>query len=58
MSVKLIYVLSSFHILFIAFYIHIHIKLITFPLNLVLQDFLWEASNLVRKDAKCFQKES
>ena len=36
MSVKLIYVLSSFHTLFIAFYIHIHEKLITFPLKLVL----------------------
>ena len=35
MSVKLIHVLSSFHMLFIAFYIYIHIKLITFPLNLV-----------------------
>ena len=36
MSVKLIYVLSSFHMLFCAFYIHIHVKLIKFPLNLVL----------------------
>ena len=33
---KLIYVLSSFHMLFYAFYIHIHVKLIKFPLNLVL----------------------
>ena len=33
-------------------------KLITFPLNLVLWDFLWKASDLVRKYAKCFQKES
>ena len=51
MSVKLIYVLSSFHMLFSVFYIHIHVKLITFPLNLVLQDFLWKASDLIRKDA-------
>ena len=29
-----------------------------FSLNLVLQDLLWKASDLVRKDAKCFQKES
>ena len=36
MSTKLIYVLSSFHMLFCAFYIHIHVKLIKFPLNLVL----------------------
>ena len=36
MSAKLIYVLSSFHILFCAFYIHIHVKLIKVPLNLVL----------------------
>ena len=36
MSAKLIYVLSSFHMLFCAFNIHIHIKLIKFPLNLVL----------------------
>ena len=36
MSAKLIYVLSSFHMLFCAFYIHIHVKLIKFPLNLVL----------------------
>ena len=36
MSVKLFYVLSSFHMLFIAFYIYIYVKLITFPLNLVL----------------------
>ena len=36
MSAKLIHVLSSFHMLFCAFYIHIHVKLITFPLNLVL----------------------
>ena len=36
MSAKLIYVLSSFRMLFCAFYIHIHVKLITFPLNLVL----------------------
>ena len=49
MSEKLIYVLSSFHMLFIEFYIHIHIKLIIFPLNLVLQDFWSKASDLVRK---------
>ena len=36
MSEKLIYVLSSFHMLFCAFGIHIHVKLIKFPLNLVL----------------------
>ena len=36
MSAKLIYVLSSFHMLFCAFHIHIHVKLIKFPLNLVL----------------------
>ena len=36
MSAKLIYVLSSFHMIFCAFYIHIHVKLITFHLNLVL----------------------
>ena len=36
MTAKLIYVLSSFHMLFCAFYIHIHVKLIKFPLNLVL----------------------
>ena len=36
MSAKLIYVLSSFHMLFCAFYIHIHVKLIKFPLNFVL----------------------
>ena len=36
MSAKLIYVLSSFHMLFCAFNIHIHVKLIKFPLNLVL----------------------
>ena len=36
MSAKLIYVLSSFHMLFCAFYIHIHVKLIKFALNLVL----------------------
>ena len=36
MSAKLIYVLSSFPMIFCAFYIHIHIKLITFHLNLVL----------------------
>ena len=36
MSAKLIYVLSSFHMLFCAFCIHIHVKLIKFPLNLVL----------------------
>ena len=36
MSAKLIYVLSSFHMLFCPFYIHIHVKLIKFPLNLVL----------------------
>ena len=35
-SAKLIYVLSSFHMLFCAFYIHIRVKLIKFPLNLVL----------------------
>ena len=58
MSVKLISVLSSFHMLFSTFYIHIHLKLITFPLKLIYQDFLWKASDLVRKDAKCFQKES
>ena len=34
MSAKLIYVLSSFHILFCAFCIHIHVKLIKLPLNL------------------------
>ena len=39
MSAKLIYVLSSFHMLFCAFYIHIHVKLIKFPLNLVLYDY-------------------
>ena len=33
---KLIYVLNSFHMLFCAFYIHIHVKLITFHINLVL----------------------
>ena len=36
MSAKLIYVLSSFHMLFCEFYIHLHVKLITFHLNLVL----------------------
>ena len=36
MSAKLIYVLNSFHMLFCAFYNHIHVKLIKFPLNLVL----------------------
>ena len=36
MSAKLIYVLSSFHMLFCAFNIHIHVKLIKFPLNFVL----------------------
>ena len=36
MSAKLIYVLSSFHMLFCAFYIHIHVKIIKVPLNLVL----------------------
>ena len=36
MSAKLIYVLSSFHKIFYAFGIHIHVKLIQFPLNLVL----------------------
>ena len=36
MNAKLIYVLSSFHMPFCAFYIHIHVKLIKFPLNLVL----------------------
>ena len=36
MSAKLIYVLSSFHMIFCAFGIHIHVKLIKFPLNLVL----------------------
>ena len=36
MSAKLIYVLSSIHMLFCAFYIHIHVKLIKFSLNLVL----------------------
>ena len=36
MSAKLLYVLSSFHMLFCEFYIHIHLKLIQFPLNLVL----------------------
>ena len=36
MNAKLIYVLSSFHMLFCAFCIHIHVKLIKFPLNLVL----------------------
>ena len=36
MSAKLIYVLSSFHMLFCAFNIHIHVKLIKFLLNLVL----------------------
>ena len=36
MSAKLIYVLSSFHMLFCAFYIHIHVKLIKLHLNLVL----------------------
>ena len=35
-SAKLIYVLSSFHMLFCSFCIHIHVKLIKFPLNLVL----------------------
>ena len=35
LSAKLIYVLSSFHMLFCAFYIHIHVKLIKFLLNLV-----------------------
>ena len=35
MSAKLIYVLSSFHMLFYAFNIHIHVKLIKFTLNLV-----------------------
>ena len=34
-SAKLINVLSSFHMLFCAFYIHIHVKLIKIPLNLV-----------------------
>ena len=33
MSAKLIYVLSLFHMLFCVFYIHIHVKLIKFPLN-------------------------
>ena len=36
MSAQLIYVLSSFHMLFYAFCFHIHVKLIKFPLNLVL----------------------
>ena len=36
MIAKLIYVLSSFHMLFCEFYIYIHVKLIKFPLNLVL----------------------
>ena len=36
MSAKLIYVLSSFHMLFCAFCIHIHIKLIKFSLNFFL----------------------
>ena len=36
MSAKLIYVLSSFRMLFCAFCIHIHVKFIKFPLNLVL----------------------
>ena len=36
MSAKLIYVLSSFHMLFCEFYIHLHVKIITFHLNLVL----------------------
>ena len=36
MSAKLIYVLSSFHMLFCAFYVYIHLKLIKFPVNLVL----------------------
>ena len=39
MSAKLIHVLSLFHMLFCAFYIHIHVKLIKFPLNLVLLDY-------------------
>ena len=39
MSAKLIYVLSSFHMLFCAFGVHIHVKLIKFPLNLVLYDY-------------------
>ena len=51
MSVRLIYVLSSFHMLFWVFYIHIHVKLIKFPINLFLQDFLWKESDLIRKDA-------
>ena len=38
-SAKLIYVLSSFHMLFCTFCIHIHVKLIKFPLNLVLLDY-------------------
>ena len=58
MSVKLIYVLSLVHKLFREFYIHIHVKPITFPLNLVLPDFSWKASDLGRKYAQCFQKES
>ena len=36
MSANLIYVLSSFHMLFCEFCIHIHVKLIKFPLNLIL----------------------
>ena len=56
MSAKLIYVLSSFNMLFCAFNIHIHVKLIKFPLNLVCRiidekQVIWqEMSNIFPKE--------
>ena len=56
MSEKLIYVLSSFHMLFCAFYIHIHVQLIKFSLNLVCRiidekQVIWqEMSNIFPKE--------
>ena len=56
MSAKLIYVLSSFHMLFCAFGIHIHVKLIKFPLNLFCRiidekQVIWqEMSNIFPKE--------
>ena len=56
MSAKLIYVLSSFHMLFCAFSIHIIVKLIKFPLNWFCriidekQVILQEMSNIFPKE--------